>query len=354
MDTKMMKFGVITGVRQAEVHQRPIPDFNDDEVLIRMETTNICTTDYGLWTGARTTRPFPQVGGHENSGIIEKVGTNVPAYYKVGDRVGVVNNASCGHCKYCLQGKTILCINKPFEHTKLVSEDGYHGVFGFAQYRVTHHRYLVKFNSDIPSEEAGFLEPLATVLQGMKQLRVEPNENVVVVGAGTMGMLNAQAARARGARVIISDVDPKKLACAESLGFKELINPKVDEPKEKVRQYLGDERVDAVVVAVGVTAANDQALDILDDFGRILFFAAGYPAPQLKIDSNKIHYHRYQLIGTQAANLEDFQLSAKLLDQRKILVRPLIEGSFPLEQIQQAYELASTPGSYRVSVHLWE
>ncbi len=86
--------------------------------------------------------------------------------------------------------------------------------------------------------------------------------------------------------------------------------------------------------------------------GRILFFAAGYPAPELKVDSNYIHYKKLELVGTYGADMKDFITSAELLNSKKVDVSGLIEATFPLDEIQKAYEVASRPGSYRVSILL--
>ena len=187
MKNRMMKFGVLTGVRRAEVHQRPLPALGDNDILVKLETCNICTTDYGQWLGLREHQPFPMAGGHENCGIIIEKGSRVRDELNCGDRVGF-SYYYCGECDDCRQGNTVDC-----ENLKMgMSDDGYYGFFGFADYKVVNAKFAIKINKDIPPVWAGFLEPLATVIQGMKRINMKPMENVVVIGAGTMGLINAR------------------------------------------------------------------------------------------------------------------------------------------------------------------
>lgn len=344
---KMMRFGVLTKAHTAEIHERPLPELGENDVLIKQEACNICTTDYGQWLGLREHQGYPKAGGHEGSGIVIAKGSKVGDELQKGDRVAVAYTF-CGECEACLIGKTDACVNRK----KPISEDGYIGYFGFADYCVWNAKFLVKMDKDLPPAQAGFLEPVATVVSGIKRLRIEPMETVVVIGAGTMGLLNAQVARVFGARVIVTEIMDKKIKCAESLGF-EVIDAKNNNPVELVKEMTGGKGADAVIVAVGAAKANEQSLEMVKKLeGRILYFAAGYPAPELKIDSNIIHYRKLELIGAYEATIKDFYDGAKLLNQKFINTEPLIEASFPLDEIQNAYEVASIPGNYRVSVEL--
>ncbi|WP_182440694.1 MULTISPECIES: alcohol dehydrogenase catalytic domain-containing protein [Clostridia] len=346
-----MRFGVITAAHRAEVHERPLPPLGDDQVLLRMETCNICTTDYGLWTGARKNQPMPMAGGHENAGVIIKKGKNAGSHLNIGDRVGLVAYENCGQCRECRLGHTLGCTN--IEDDWVQSEDGYWGDFGFANYYVADARNVIKFHSDIPFEEIGFLENLSTVMHGIHMLDIKPFETVVVIGAGTMGLLNAMAARAYGAEVLVTEVDEKKIARAKKEGFP-VIHPGEAGYQEQIRESFNGRALNSIIVAAGVTPANRQALELAQMDTKILFFAAGYPAPDLPVGSNEIHYKRLRLMGTFGAELSDIQIAADLLDSGRVKVSGLIEAHYPLDDIQKAYEAASTPGAYRVAVHMWK
>jgi L-iditol 2-dehydrogenase len=345
----MIEFGVITAPRKAEVHRRPLPEIGENEILFKLKACNICTSDYGQWSGARSNQPFPIAGGHENSGIIMEKGSRVRDNLKAGDLVAFTY-FHCGACDECRRGNTFGC---QFEERFKKSADGYFGDFGFATYKIVDARLAVKMSPDLPAAEAGFVEPLATVVQGMKRLRIKPLETLVVIGAGTMGLINAQVARVFGARVIITEVLERKLARARMLGFQQVIDASGTDPVKAVRDLTGGKGADTAVIAVGNSAANQQALDMVKPTGaKISLFAAGYPEPELKISSNALHYRKIELIGVFGANAADFQDAADMLNCKGVNMQPLLEGSFPLSEIQKAYELASRPGTYRVTVTL--
>ena len=137
------------------------------------------------------------------------------------------------------------------------------------------------------------------------------------------------------------------------MGF-EVIDAGNSDPVEEVKNLTGGVGADAVIVAVGLTLANNQAIEMLKPTdGRILFFAAGYPAPQLDFDSNLVHYKRLELIGTFAADSIDFFTAGKMLSDRSVDVSKIIEPTkFKLDDVQKAFEMAAKPGMYRVSVLL--
>ena len=344
------KFGYLASAKHAEVGTRQLPDLKPDEVLIHQLTCNICTTDYQHWMGLREHQGYPMAGGHEGSGVVEAVGSAVTTI-KVGDHVGINNYVGCGLCPACREGRNTDCENKPEGRTR--SEDGYLGSFGFATYAIMPEKKLVVMNPELDPAEAGYLEPVATVCKGMEKLRIQPQEVVVVIGAGTMGLVNAQVARAHAARVIVSEIMPKKLETAKAMGFEVIDCNKVD-PVEEAKRLTDGKGVDCVIVAVGATKANEQAVGMLKkNDGRVLLFAAGYPVPDLPFDSNLIHYRRIELIGTFGADAQNFAQAAKLLNTRAIDVSKIVEPKrYKLDDFQAAMEAASTPGMYRVCVEM--
>jgi len=350
--TETRKFAVLTKAKQAEVHEGPIPKVGPNQVLIKQETCNICTTDFGQWLGLREHQPYPMAGGHEGAGVIVEKGENVREDLKIGDHVAVAYDY-CGECEVCQQGLTSECTDAP-NPFKEKNDEGYYGHLGFATYHVKDANAIIKMNPDLSFSEAGFLEPLATVVSGLRRLRVAPMERVVVIGAGTMGVLNALAAKAFGAEVLVTEMMESKIEAARSMRLN-VIDVNEHDPVERVKELTNGEGADAVILAVGNTRANDQALEMVKELnGRVLLFAAGYPAPELNVDSNLIHYRKMELIGTYGADTYDFIVSANLLNEGKVDVSKLIETKIPLEDIQKAFEIASKDGSYRVSVLLQE
>lgn len=343
---KKMRFGVLTKAGSIEIRERNLPPMGEYDVLLKQNSCNICTTDYGQWLGLREHQGYPNAPGHEGSGTIIAMGTGVKDF-EIGDKVALACN-SCGRCDHCRNGREGQC-----SEGSLYTEDGYKGCFGLADYFVVSSRRLIKMNKELPANEAGFLEPLSTVIRGLKKLRIKPQETVVVIGAGTMGLLNALTLRAYACRVIITEFMENKIENARSLGFEVIDAGKVD-VVEKVKELTNGIGVDAVIVAVGNTKANSQAVEMVKaSDGRISIFAAGFPAPQFNIDSNVIHYKRMEIIGTFASDYLDFMEAAKLLNSGAVKVSQLIEPkTFTLDTIEEAFKEAATIGKYRVSVFL--
>jgi len=340
--------GVIVEPHVAEMRSEPLGEMGPDEVILKMETCNICTTDYQHWDGLRNHQGFPAATGHEWCGIVAAKGENVTEL-EVGDRVAM-GSGGCGQCHACRTGHTASCLTR--RERKLVN--GYLGIRGYSNFRIAHKDGLLKMSKDIPAAEAGFLEPVATVVSGMKRLRVVPAETVVVLGAGTMGLLNAQVAKAFGARVIITELTQKKLARAREMGIGEVIDAKNEDAVARVKELTDGKGADAVIPAVGNTFAYKQAYDMLKHYeGRLLLFAAGYPKPEMQIDPNEIHYRRLDIIGTISGNVQDFLDSAFMISNRIVHCNYSLEGNvFPLRDIQKAYQAAATPDTYRITVDL--
>ncbi|MBO0456156.1 alcohol dehydrogenase catalytic domain-containing protein [Enterococcus hulanensis] len=350
MKINKMTFSVLTKAGQTEIRERELPPIGKNQVLVKNLACNICTTDYGQWLGLREHQGYPMAGGHESSGEIVALGEGVTDF-EVGDKVALAYDG-CGECTACRKNDFLHCAN---EDSNKKTEDGYLGTFGFANYSVRNTRALIKMNKILDPSEAAFLEPLATVCKGLKKLRIKPFETVVVIGGGTMGLLNAVAAKAYACRVIVTEMMEKKIKTAQSMGL-EVIDAGKYDPAKKVVEMTDGEGADVVIIAAGVTQANNQAFEIVKKTdGRILFFAAGYPSPDMTMDSNTIHYRRMELIGTFAADNEDFFTAGDLLNSGRVQVTKLLEEKrFKLADSQKAFELASKPGMFRVSIRLQE
>lgn len=340
-----MNFACLVEKGKAEVRSRPIPKLGDYDVLLAMKACNICTVDYQQFMGLREHQGYPMAGGHEGCGTIIALGSKV-SDFKIGDVVAL-GYQGCGHCEACRDGRSSQCSTFRQE-----SKDGYKfSEFGFADYTVKSTDCLYKLRKDLKPSEGAFCEPLATVISGIKQLSVRPFETVVVIGAGPMGLLNALTARAYGANVIVTELLDEKIAKSQEMGFT-TIDSKAEDPVAKVKELTGGKGADAVIGAVANTKAYDQGLEMLkDSMGRFLVFAAGYPAPELHLDANTIHYKKMTVVGTYGGDHEDFKDAANALSTGMIDVSGLISDTFKLDDIQAAYE-AAVKDNYRVSIVL--
>ncbi|WP_262428532.1 zinc-dependent alcohol dehydrogenase [Paratissierella segnis] len=351
MAGKEIVFGAIMDMHKTELHKVVLPELAPDEILLKMEKINLCTTDYQHWMGLRNHYGFPKADGHEYSGIIIEKGSDVGDNLQIGDRVSG-GYKGCGYCIPCREGFPNECINKDSVSTRYAIE--FKGGKAFANYKILSAKEAVKVSKDIPAEEAGFLEPVSTAVECAFRAKIKPTEDVVIIGAGTMGIVNAQVAHAFGARVIISDISDKKVETAKKMGFAEVIHSRKTDPVEEVKRLTNGKGADVVIAAVGNTIAYKQGMEMLKHFrGRFMVFPAGYPKPELEIDPNEMHYRKIEIIGSYEANDYDYLIASRLLSYKMINMSYALEGkAFPLKNINDAFEAASIPDSYRVTIDL--
>jgi len=255
-------------------------------------------------------------------------------------------------CESCKSGKnSSYCQNSPIKDFKC-DEYGLYGLYACSEYQLVDAKHVYKLKPGTAFETAAFCEPVSTVIHGLNRLRVKPGERVLVIGAGMMGLINAEVARFFGADVIISELSDKKLEMAAAMGFSKLIDVRTDDINVRVSELTDGHPVDAIIIAVGVTAAYKQAFEVAQMGCRLLIFAGGYPPPSWDTDPNRVHYQMTEIIGTYGCSPADFQRAADLLGEKKINLDKLIEGRYPLDNVQKAFEKAASGDAYRYAVML--
>jgi L-iditol 2-dehydrogenase len=227
---------------------------------------------------------------------------------------------------------------------------GLWGTMGLAEYKVTPAGTCYRLAPDLPFEEGCFTEPVACVIHGANKLNTRLGQDVVVIGAGPMGMLNMMVAKRRGAQVIVSEVDPKRNDYALELGADATVNPKSEDAPARVKELTGGKGADIVIVAIGNHAANLDALNMVAEFGTVMLFASAHPATALSVDPNFIHRKQVTLTGARHPSADGFETATALLSKRLINVRPLVQQQVPMADIKEAFELAIRPDTYRVIV----
>jgi threonine dehydrogenase-like Zn-dependent dehydrogenase len=329
-----MRVAVITDVRQVELREVPIPAPMSGEVLVKTQACGICTWEQRTYTGQdhETKRPF--AGGHEFSGTIARIGDKTRTDLKVGDRVAVGPQPYGRHNLDRYQ----------------MDYAGLYGPMGLAEYKAIPVGRAYKLAASLPFEEGCFTEPLACAIHAANKFEVKLGADVVVIGAGPMGMLNMLVNKRRGARVIVSDVDQARTDYAVELGADATVNPKTEDASARVKELTDGKGADVVIVAIGNHLANLDALKMVADFGTVMFFASAHPATDMAIDPNFVHRRQVTLTGARHPSVAGFEIASGLLSKRLIDVRPLIYKTVPLDAIKEAFELAVRPDTYRVIV----
>jgi L-iditol 2-dehydrogenase len=322
-----------------------IPEPGVNEVLVRVRATAICTWEQRSYSGQQGNK-FPFIGGHEIAGEIVAIGPGASDELHVGDHV-TVGSAACGQCHWCRTGRDRMCRQHYAGVAKFA--DAW-GPGGFAEYKLHPASGIYPIDPSVSFEEACLAEPLSCALHAARQLKVGISDDAVVIGAGVMGLMNVVALKKHGARVIVSEIDPDRLAKARQLGADVTIDASTEDPVARVKELTGGRGAEHVITAFGAGVANEQAMAMLSDRGRIVLFASAHPESPLVVGPNEMHNRETGVVGSLSSEEFDFHVANRLIGLRQVDVSPLIQGSYPLTELAAALDESIKPGTYRIIV----
>ncbi len=308
------------------------PQIGPGQVLIRLGAGGICGSDLHYYfegrNGSFVIRE-PLIPGHEASGVVAKIGPGVTRV-KPGDKIAVSPSHACGHCDYCREGREHLCRNMRF----LGSASLYPHVQGmFCEYFVMGERQCYPVAGDITLGELAFAEPLAVALHAVNRGPGLVGKSVLITGAGTIGCLTVIAARLAGARQItVSDVIDRPLATASEVGADRTIRADRDADALAAPQF------DVAYEVSGSFAALKACVAAVKRGGTVVQVGT-LPHEPLPFVVNEIMSKELDLKGAFRWGIE-FDWAVEYLSSRRVDVRPLLSGQFPLEDAVKAFELA--------------
>jgi 2-desacetyl-2-hydroxyethyl bacteriochlorophyllide A dehydrogenase len=302
--------------RVAEV---PDPAPGAGEVVVRVDCCGICGTDLHILDGEFPPTPYPITPGHEFAGQVVACGPEVRPDLREGDQVAVDPSLYCGWCRRCRAGHDNLC-----EHWAAIG-DTRNGAF--AEYVAVPAVNAHRLPGHIDGQYGAMAEPLACAVHGMERLGSVIGESVVVVGAGTMGLLLLNLLlRAGAGRVAVVDRIASRLDIARKLGAAETATN---------ADQLGGARFDVAVDATGVPAAIESAADLLDRGGRLLVFGVSPAQARVAISPFRVYNDELTIVGSMAI-LRTFSAAVGLLASGAVDPRPLLGEPLPLERFGEA------------------
>jgi len=326
-----MKSLLLSEYSHLEIAETPLPAVGPDEVLVRVEACGICGSDVHGFDGSSGRRIPPIVMGHEAAGTVEAAGANVQGYAK-GDRVTFDSTVYCGHCAYCKRGEVNLCDNRQVIG---VSCGDYRRHGAFAEYVAVPQRILYHLPASVSFDEAAMLEAAAVALHAVRVSDVRGGETALVLGAGMIGLLTLQAARAAGCkRVLIADLDPTRLELARRVGAEETVVAGPD-LVQKVLELTGGQGVDLALEAVGRNATVAAAVDATRKGGTVTLI--GNITPEVTLPLQKVVSRQIRLQGSCASSGE-FPQAIDLIASGQMQVRPLITAVASLEEGPRWFE----------------
>ena len=345
-----MQAAVYRGIDQVRVEEVPVPAIGPGEVLLRVRACGICGTDLKkIHSGSHSA---PRIFGHETAGVIVAVGENVSGFAP-GDRAMVFHHTPCGDCYYCRKKTFAQC--SAYKQVGVTAGFDPSGV-GFAEYgRVIDwmvKRGLVKVPDDVPDEQAAFIEPVNTCLKAIKLLSLAPDETVLVIGQGSIGIILAALAARTGATVFTSDLFPERHAVAAHYGLKHPIDARTEDVVERVRKATDGRGADAVLVAVPGDGLIRTGMDAARCGGRVMLFAATQHG-QAPIDPAAICMDEKTLMGSYSSS---FQIQDEVADlvyngyRNGFDLTRLITHRFALTDAPEAIEVASRPAANSMKI----
>ena len=344
-----MQAAVYRNIDDVRTETIDVPEIGTGEVLVRIDTCGICGTDLKkIHTGSHAA---PRVFGHEMAGTIAAVGDGVRAF-AVGDRVMAFHHIPCGKCFYCRKKTFAQC--ETYKKVGTTAGLGEAAGGGFAQYiRVMDWIVgdgiipagLIRVPDDIPFEQAAFIEPVNTCFKAIRLLELEPDDTVLVMGQGSIGILLAALARQTGATILTSDMYPERHAIAAQYGLEHPLDARGD-VVAACKAATEGRGADVALVAVGADALIATAMQAIRPGGRVMLFASTQHGTAL-FDPAAVCMDEKMLMGSYSASVaiqqEGIDLVFEGYRSGKLDLTKLISHRFALSDAAEAIELASHP-----------
>ncbi len=330
-----MDIVVMTAPGTVELRDIEKPSYGPGEVLVKVSAVGICTWEQRYFRGVPDSYPF--FGGHEISGVVEAVGSEVAQKLSPGDKVVVASLTRCGECYYCRKGLDNLCENTGSES----NPGGLWGPRGFSEYFVARGYEVYRLGDQADPVTATLAEPVACVLRSMDRGRVGPGETALVLGGGVMGLL-------RGAEVIVSEPDPGRRAKALALGASAVVDPLNEDLKAVVAGRTEGRGVEAVFFTAGGRAAIEGGISCLVKNGTLVIYGGTGAKDQLTLDPKIFHYDEIYITGVTKHTKDTFRRAAEIISRGRLPLAELISETYPFSQVQQAFERAGAMDTYRV------
>lgn len=319
-----------------------VPEIGPNDVLIKIRKTAICGTDIHIYNWDEWSQkhvPVPLITGHEWMGVIEKVGDAVTEY-KPGQRVSGEGHLTCGQCRNCRGGKQHLCI-------KTIGV-GVNRQGAFAEYFALPASNIFALPDEIPDDIAAFFDPFGNAVHTALSFDLV-GEDVLITGAGPIGVMAAAVCRHAGARhVIVTDINDYRLDLARKMGATRAVNVKKEELRDVMKDIGMTEGFDVGLEMSGNAAGFRQMLDTMRHGGKIALL--GIPPNDTAIDWNKVIFKGLVLKGIYGREMYETWYKMRSLVQSGLDLTPVITHRFKAADFQDAFETMKSGNSGKVII----
>ena len=318
----------------------PLPEVGHNDVLIKIGKTAICGTDMHIYKWdewSQKTIPVPMTVGHEYVGVVAEIGQEVRGL-KIGQRVSGEGHLVCGHCRNCRAGRRHLCRN-----TQGV---GVNRPGAFAEYLVIPAENAFPIPDDIPDDIAAILDPFGNATHTALSFDMV-GEDVLITGAGPIGIMAAAISRHVGARhVVITDMNPYRLALAQKMGATRTVNIQNESLPEVMREIGMVEGFDAGLEMSGVPSAFRQMLESMNHGGKIAML--GIPPSDCAIDWNQVIFKGLIIKGVYGREMFETWYKMIAMVQGGLDLTPIITHRFSVGDYLKGFETMATGHSGKV------
>lgn len=322
----MMKTLVVAEPRKMVWQQRTRPAPAADEVVIKPITAGICGTDIHAWAGNQPFFSYPRVLGHELCGEVVALGSGV-SHFMAGQRVALIPYLACQRCDACLSGKTNCCEN--------ISVIGVHQDGGFCEFLSVPASNLLAVD-DVAPEAAALIEPFAISAHAVRRAALVPGEQVLVAGAGPIGLGVAAIAAAAGAQVVVADTSARRRAHVRvQLGLS-VLDPQNAAFERALRDEFGGRLAAKAIDATGSPAAMNGAVKLIRHGGTVVF--VGLHKGDLVIPDIEFHKREATLLGSRNATLEDFAKVRELMANGTLRADIMLNRHYDFSRLAETFE----------------
>ena len=321
-----MKAAVIKSPYEVEIVEKGLPEIKEGEALVSVKICGICGSDLHVYRGKHPFVKEPRVPGHEFSGVVAE-----GDIYSRGEAVTVEPLIPCGKCDLCIRGEYNVCRN-----LKVI---GIHVDGAMAEYVKVPEDRIYRLPKGVSFKEGALIEPLAVAVHIVRRAKVSLNDDVLILGAGPIGLLVLQVAKLLGVkRIFITDVVDYRLDLAEKLGADYTINASVDSVEEVVYKATNGLGVDIAIEVAGAPNTPLQAVKLTKPHGRVVIVGF-FEEPRVPMDMTEIVAKELEIVGSRVY-WHDFKTAIDLVARRVINVKRIVTHSFPLEDVAKAFEVA--------------
>jgi L-iditol 2-dehydrogenase len=328
-----VKAAILHGREKIQIEDITPPALKPGELRIRIEAALTCGTDLKVFKRGYHAKMIvpPAVFGHEFSGVVAELGNESSAWeWKTGDRVVVANSAPCGGCFHCRAGQENLCEDLQFLN-------GAYAESIAVPARLVQ-KNLLRLKPETSFRDAALTEPLACVVQGVEDTRLCAGQNVLVIGAGPIGLMFVTLAKSLGCHVTVAGRRAIRLQAAQRLGADEVVdigdgNGLVAKVREATRTHF-----DVVIEAVGQPVVWEAAVHLVRKGGTVNFFGGCPSGASITLDTTLIHYSNLTLLASFHHTPHTIRRALEFIENGVIRAADFVDGEAPLTQLPELFK----------------